>query len=787
MAPEIPLPLLSARVARILGWSALIILTTIGTFSFPMMPATDLDPSWRMALSYYHEHGLQFGREVVFNYGPLGFLMGKTYAGVHWWPLISGQLILAIITAVTITYQASRLSGRSRLLFLIFFLVFGISYEDALHMLIITLLGFELLRRGAEPWKYSTLLIAGALSFYSQIKFTNFLLATFIMTLACSYGAWKKRRKEAGFLGLAFLTAYLVGWVLLGQKLGNLPAYFIGSLQISDGWLWSMGFPAPIEALWKGLVILLLLISYAVLHFCLNPDKPRATVNTLLLGAFVYLNWKHGFVRADGHMIGFFYCALLPIAAYPALLDDPLRFRRAHSWVFLGAMLLSLFALENVIPGMLQNMLGATQGKVWGNVGSVMHWDETRQRYRDNLNTARTTNDLYTTREIVGQSTLDVVGFEIGTAVLNRFNYQPRPVIQSYSVFNPYLDKLNFDHYASDRAPRFVLSKIETIDRRLPTMDDAHLLLMLAYRYEYIRTEKGFGLWRLKPGAFDPASVAPRHLRTQNLLINQPLAFGDLSGEPLWITVDLPSSLLGKIRSFLYKPPQVTLHLETIQGEKQDFLMPLPQGRTGFVINPLIEDVVDYMHFANGEVAKRIRSITLSIPDDQLKFFASGATVELSALTPPSSGRHFFASEIEQKLHMFQTFPISYTSLTPVSQAIIDGREVAVLHAPSQMIFELPQDARWITGKFGMMDGTYTDGGNTDGALFLIYWSNGKERTVLFQRYLDPVHNPADRGLQDFSGKLSGLTSGRIYLETKNGPNDNQSWDWSTWTNVRIE
>ncbi len=770
-----------------LGWSLLFILTMAATFNFPLMPSTDLDPSWRMAFGYFYEHGLQFGRDVVFNYGPLGFLMGKTYSGLQWWPLIAGQLVLAIVSASVVVFQASRLSGRGRWMFLLFILVFGITYEDALHMLIIAILGFELLRRGGAPWKYSTLLIVTVLAVDSQIKFTNFLLATFVVVLACAYAGCMKRWREAGLLGLAYLIAYLGTWVLLGQKLGNLPAYFAGSWYISDGWLWSMGFPAPFAPLWKGVAILLLLIGYTLVHFRLNPDKPRAAANSLLLGAFVYLNWKHGFVRADGHMIGFFYCALLPITAYPALLDDPPRFRRAHSWLFIGALFFSFWALENSLWGLTRNAFGHFQEKIWTNLESVMQWKETRQRYRENLSLARAGADLYMTREIAGQSTLDVVGFEIGVAVLNKFNYQPRPVIQSYSTFNPPLDQLNYDLYASERAPQYVLSKIQTIDRRLPTMDDARVLLMLAYRYEYLRTEKGFGLWKLNPGPFDPASVAPRLLRSSDLPVNQPLSVKDLADQPLWLRVDLQPSFLGKIRSFFYKPPQVTLHIETIDDEKKDYLMPLPQGRTGFVINPLIEDVVDYMHFANSQPVKRIKSITITIPVDERKFFAESAAVEFSSLPSPTSGRKFFANEIERVLHMFQTFPVSYTSLTKVSETTIDGREAAILHAPSQMIFDMPKNAKLVSGKFGMMPGTYTDGGNTDGALFLVYWSDGKDRIELFRRYLDPVNKLADRGLQDFQGKLTGLSGGRLFLEIQTGPNNNPSWDWTAWSNIKVE
>ncbi|HEY4248782.1 MAG TPA: hypothetical protein VGM64_18310 [Lacunisphaera sp.] len=787
MSPDVPESLLPPGVSRITGWIILFIVTVIATFNFPLMPAADLDPSWRMALGYFYEHGMQFGRDVVFNYGPLGFVMGKTYSGVQWWALIFGQLTVAVVTAAVVVLQAKRLRGRSRLIFLLFFLLLAISYEDALHMLIIAILGFELLRRSGMPWRNSTLLIAIVLSVSSQLKFTNFLLASFVVLLACAYSAYSRRWRQAGILALAYGLAYLAGWIALGQNVANLPAYFYGSWFISDGWLWSMGFPAPLPSLWKGLVILFLLIGYSAVHVRLHTDKPRAIANTLLLGAFIYLNWKHGFVRADGHMIGFFYCALLPLTAYPALLDDPPCGRRQHYWIFLGAILLSLWALENSLWGVLRNALGQFQGKVWSNIEQVVEWKQTRQNYRDHLNVARADADLYMTRDIAGKSTIDVVGFEIGAAVLNRLNYQPRPVIQSYSTFNPPLERLNYDLYASDRAPQYVLSKIETIDGRLPTMDDARVLLLLAYRYQYIRTEKGFGLWHLTPGPFDPVKYEPTLLRSETLPVNEPLKIAALSNQALWLKVDLQPSFLGKLRSFFYKPPQVVLHIETEQDLKRDFLMPLPQGRTGFVLNPLIEDVVDYMHFANSEPVKKVRSITINIPEDQLKFFAPTASIELSSIPFPTSGKKFFASEIERLLHMFQSFPVSYTSLTPVSETIIDGREAAVLHAPSQMIFDLPKNPKLVSGKFGMMPGTYTNGGNTDGALFIVYWSNGTDRVELFQRYLDPMKNKSDRGLQDFSGSLKGLVGGRLFLEIQNGPNNNKSWDWTAWSNIKIE
>ena len=77
MAIENLPPLIPARLSRVLGWSALYFVLVAGIFMFPTMPGPGLDPSWRMALGYMFEHGMQFGRDVIFTYGPLGFIMSK--------------------------------------------------------------------------------------------------------------------------------------------------------------------------------------------------------------------------------------------------------------------------------------------------------------------------------------------------------------------------------------------------------------------------------------------------------------------------------------------------------------------------------------------------------------------------------------------------------------------------------------------------------------------------------------------------------------------------------------
>lgn len=773
-------------MARLLGWSVLFAILVISCFNFPLMPSPDLDPSWRMALGYFFEKGMRFGSDVVFTYGPLGFIMGKTFSGYQFWELIAGQLVLAVISAVVLLRQGKRLTGYNRYFFFIFVLLFSTLYEDALHMIVIAIMGFELLRLIDAPCPIYTALIAAVLALYSQIKFTDLLLAGFIVVLVMGYGFWRRQWRAALWFGAAFLIVYLGIWLGFGQRLSDLPAYLRASWEISQGYQWAMGFPSPLTPLVLGLIVLCGLIAYALIHLRLQPDKPRAVANTFLLGAFIYLNWKHGFVRADGHMIGFFYCALLPLTAYPALLDDPPRSTKAHRWTFILLTLISVVGIETALASVVSRSLANFQGKVWGNVSSVINWERTRQGYREHLTVARNATVMPQTSELVGDATVDVLGSDQGVALFNRFNYRPRPVIQSYSTFTPFLSELNRDFLASDEAPDYILMKLQSIDYRLPALDDSHVLRLLPHRYDFVQAETGFLVWKRRPGAFDATAIAPRLLRQDTMEVGRPYSLASDNHQPLWVQIDLRPNLWGLLRSFLYKPPQVILRILSNDGNATEYLMPLPMGRNGFVINPIIEDYVDYMHFAGNSPEKLVKAITLRLAPGDERFFKPVASIEVSSIPTTSAGRDFFPPSTEPLFPMFQNYPIMHESHVPVSAVELGGRKAAMLHAPSRMVFNLPKGARHLTGEFGFLETAYTDGGGTNGARFLIYWSDGTRRIDVYQRFLNPVSMVSDRGLQDFAVALDHLPAGRLYFEIHPGPDNNYSWDWTCWSNIKI-
>ncbi len=188
-----------------------------------------------MAMGKFFSDGLQFGRDIVFTYGPLGFLMGRNYGGVQFVSIILYQLAQAVVCTVIIFRYGLRCTGYPRLAFFAFFLLFGVTYEDALHQIVIKMAGFELIRHSRVSWRLGTALIGVLYAVFALIKFTDCVLcAVFIVSVAGLQG-WHKRWGAASWTLACFFGSFFVGWILCGQNPRNLPAYFHSYWVVSHG------------------------------------------------------------------------------------------------------------------------------------------------------------------------------------------------------------------------------------------------------------------------------------------------------------------------------------------------------------------------------------------------------------------------------------------------------------------------------------------------------------------------------------------------------------------------
>jgi 4-amino-4-deoxy-L-arabinose transferase-like glycosyltransferase len=119
-----------------------------------------------------------------------------------------------------------------------------------------------------------------------------------------------------------------------------------------------------------------------------------------------------------------------------------------------------------------------------------------------------------------------------------------------------------------------------------------------------------------------------------------------------------------------------------------------------------------------------------------------------------------------------------------------DGETHFNLHAPSLLRYALPPRAIGVRGRFAIVPGAYApeNKGPTDGAVFIVRRISKEGSKVLFEKYLRPASEPADRSRQAFHVDLPQTSdAAELEFEISPGPHGNIASDWAYWIDLMLE
>ncbi len=137
---------------------------------------------------------------------------------------------------------------------------------------------------------------------------------------------------------------------------------------------------------------------------------------------------------------------------------------------------------------------------------------------------------------------------------------------------------------------------------------------------------------------------------------------------------------------------------------------------------------------------------------------------------------------------LFSPAPVAGRTQYGMAPGEADGLPVLNAHAPSELEFQPPAEARTITAKFGLLPAAYAGGpAVTDGIGVEIFerLPDGRRRT-LFRRQLDPARREEDRGTQQIVLADVGPFHGRIFFRFTPGLGDNVVNDWAYWAGITV-
>ena len=457
-------------VVAVLGWRELALLARPG-----------LDTSWNAALSMAAHSDLGWGRELVFTYGPLGFLRHPTFwyegtgalavlytfatrvalAGGLWYfgRRTFGGAGAALVALVVVPFVANPLPP----------LVFG----WALWLLV--------RERTARHWAVFAVGagLLGGLELLGKVNTGVLIVALGAITVA---SAPRDRVRLVATYAAATVTGLLVGWVAAGQRLLDLNDYLVNAVRVASGYSTSMLTVADNLAWhYSAALIVFALAAYGAWTATAS-SPPRARVGALAVTlALSFMAFKSAFVRHDqSHALEFFAVLL------PALVVIPWRrSQRAFGVAAVAAALLVVLALTGERLDRVVDPFERADD-AWKDISTLVQPGERRQLVDDGREALRAAYGLdpAIVTALAGHP-VHVEPYETAVAWAHDFRWKPLPVFHGYQAYTAALDRLNAASLRAPAAPsRVLLGNHEPVDLRVAAWESPATIRAMLCRYQ---------------------------------------------------------------------------------------------------------------------------------------------------------------------------------------------------------------------------------------------------------------------------------------------------------------
>jgi hypothetical protein len=327
------------------------------------------------------------------------------------------------------------------------------------------------------------------------------------------------------------------------------------------------------------LFFILLFFTYIIYFFYIIYHNNKfgikySTFFILLYLIFYFIIYKHGFTRDNGIYVFQFQSILLGfISIYPFYRNKRVliyllpiffllvfyivrydqEFSKSTKNKFGDNIVLNLknynfymYSLKNIPYFFFKNII--INFKIKSNSLNQFNYSTNLNLYSKSL---KEINDTLFINKLDGNT--DIYPFDITFLTSSKNSWNPRPVFQSYSSYTPKLIEDNFNHINNTNAPDNILFRIQTIDNRLPSIDDGVSWLAILEKYDLIKMKSGLLYFKKKK------TYTKNHIikyKTLKYKFNQPIINNFSNNEIIFAKIEINNNFLGDIYNFIYKPQE---------------------------------------------------------------------------------------------------------------------------------------------------------------------------------------------------------------------------------------
>ena len=607
------------------------------------------DPSWRYVLHESFVDRLRFGTDVIFTYGPYGFLTTRMYHPQTYSLMLAIWVTLATVFFCLVWRMARRFTTSPWLALLVSLVSVRVVALEAMVFLfsfLVVLVAERQARRSPQSedksqqsWTdialaTSLVLIVGLLPLtkYSFVPATYFVVA-----VIAGIDVWNRRLP---LQSMAVVGATVLFWGLSGQQFSDISHYFTAGFEVASRYVDAMTNwetePFDIAFVLIGALLI------PVLPFCLWRRSPgqsfiRSGIIPGIFCVLLFLVFKFTFVGFHGHKFPVYFGSAFLIALFSMLATgtrDEILHKRSVTGMALSAVLL-MIGTVSTYARFFESSHSALALTVLSNpdhpaaMKAVLRGgDMMQKRHEANLEDVRRKHPL---PQLNGR--IDVVPDKLAIAIADDTSeFRPRPIMHTYATHAPWLAEQNAAFYRSAAGPQFVLFRINPIFERFPTLNDGRLWLELLRSFQ-VQEDLPTDLLLCR-------TTTQRHINLQRAAgvtttWNQHVQVPRVTEGPIWCRILMKQTSAGRLATFAYKLPPLWLDV-THANTTKSYRLTASSAESGFLISPVLSDRQQFADLlANPRSATTIWN------------FKNTAVNSIRIHTSDASQRYFFEKDIE--------------------------------------------------------------------------------------------------------------------------------------------
>jgi hypothetical protein len=557
---------------------------------YPMFDG--MDNAWSLVRHMAFIRHWQFGKDIVFTYGPWGFLASGYYPPTYPVAVIA-WIILSLVFLCAGWRLACHLSGNRLVagLWLVGFtaaasIPAGDDFNARLVAWVLLLLFLHFFVEECVFTPIQALLVM-SLGWLSLVKFTGLVESVMVVAVIAADNIFRHRRFP--WIVPLWMASLVCFWVAARQHLSSLGPFLCNSWRITSGYTEAVMLTGQMEA--RNAVCFLLIAAL----LCALTGRVAWARHRFLgalplagLGTILFIVFKLGYVRNDRHEIASpMALVLISLVCLAVAWSGGKRAAGAALCLLIASTLFASSVFNYWLPGnglwkqlagtfSIYNLFAPVAGPFTGYL---------RSDYEKNLASERKTHPL---PPIEGDT--DLYSYDQTVLFAHALPYQPRPIIQSYSAYTPELAAMNAAHLRTARAARNILFAVQPLDDRFPSLDDGLSWpeLLTLYDLKGASDDKGTYLVLSRAAVAREFHLTP--LQNTSARFGEPVTLPAATNGPVWVEIEIKKSLAGTAVSALYKPPELMLIVSLQDRTQRRFRLVPGVAGGGFLLSPLIAD-----------------------------------------------------------------------------------------------------------------------------------------------------------------------------------------------------